>query len=51
MVSNYVSGREQTCKSTEKTQYQRPQHKARVPHMLVTDEYHAQEQEDDGITC
>ena len=41
----------QTCKSTYKRQDQGPDHKASVPHMLVTDKHHAQEQEDNGITC
>lgn len=49
--SNHVVGREQTCKSTDKAQDERPQHKACVPHMLVTDEHHAQEEKDDGVTC
>jgi hypothetical protein len=42
---------EQTCESTNKTQKKCPEHKASVPHMLITEEHHAKEQEDNGITC
>jgi hypothetical protein len=50
-ASSHVSGRGQTCKSTDEAQDQRPEHEARMPHVFITDKHHAQEQKDDGVTC
>jgi hypothetical protein len=50
-ASSCVSGRGQTCKSTDEAQDECPEHKACVPHVFITDKHHAQEQKDDGITC
>lgn len=51
MACIHIFIEEQTCKSTDKTQDQCPEHKSGVPHMLVTDKHHAEEQEDNGVTC